>query len=359
MPSAQAATAIHDARRSQRGVFKAEFVAGAILSHTRRMESPKRVLGIEGGGTKTDWVVIEHAEGQQTIAARGKLPGSNLRLTSDETLAHLFASLPRDVEAVGVFLAGCGTAEDRQRLRALAEAAWIGARVVVGSDRDSGMATAFGDADGIAVISGTGAAVHGRKGARVEKAGGWGHVLGDRGGGYDLARLGLRLVLSNYDLDQKITPVAERILRDLALNTLGDLAGWAMAADKMSIARLAPAIFAAAKTGEREMLETITGGAAILAEFTRAVAERLAWETPRVKLIGGMFVHHPEYVSLFKLRLSVLLKGAVVEICDESGALGAARLAAGDCGLRIADWSRRWRNRNWQLLPRNRRIRAR
>ena len=296
------------------------------------MESPKRVLGIEGGGTKTDWLLL--SEGK--VVSRGQLPGSNLRLTSDETLGHLFASLPQDVSHAGVFLAGCGTEEDRKRLRGLGEAAWPFAKIAVGSDRDSGMATAFGEDDGIAVISGTGAAVHGRRGGRIEKAGGWGHVVGDRGGGYDLARLGLRLVLSNYDLDQKITPAAERILRELSLNTLADLAGWAMEADKMSIARLAPAIFAGAKTGEREMLETITGGATILAEFTRAVAGRLEWETPRVKLIGGMFTHHPEYVSLYKLRLSVLLKGATVEICEEAGSVGAARLAAMDCGMRNA-----------------------
>ena len=334
MPSAQPATVIQETRRSERGVFKAVFVVGGILSHSAAMESPKRVLGIEGGGTKTDWLLLSDGE----VVSRGQLPGSNLRLTSDETLGHLLAALPQDVSHVGVFLAGCGTEEDRARLRGLASAVWAKAKIVIGSDRDSGMATAFGDDDGIAVISGTGAAVHGRRGGRVEKAGGWGHVLGDRGSGYDLARLGLRLVLSNYDLDQKITPAAERILRELALNTLADLAGWAMQADKMSIARLAPAIFAGAKTGEREMLETIAGGATILAEFTRAVAQRLAWEMPRVKLIGGMFTHHPEYVSLYTLRLSVLLPGASVEICGEAGAMGAARLAAGDFRFQISDF---------------------
>ncbi len=302
------------------------------------MESPTRTLGIEGGGTKTDWVVIEHDAGRSAIVSRGQLPGSNLRLTSDETLGHLFAVLPRDVGAVGVFLAGCGTEEDRVRLRGLATGVWPGAKIVVGSDRDSGMATAFGEGDGIAVIAGTGAAVHGRRGGRVEKAGGWGHVLGDRGGGYDLARQGLRLVLSNYDLDQTITPLTERILRELALNTLGDLASWAMQADKMSVARLAPAIFAAAKMGEREMLETITAGAKILAEFTRAVARRLEWKTPRVVLIGGLFTHHGEYAALFKYRLSVLLPGATVEICEEAGSVGAARLAMGDFRFQISDF---------------------
>jgi N-acetylglucosamine kinase-like BadF-type ATPase len=133
------------------------------------------------------------------------------------TLSHLFSTLPGDITNAGVFLAGCGTKEDFARLERLAAAAWPSAKIVVGSDRDSGLATAFRDGDGIAVISGTGAAVHGRKAGRIEKAGGWGHVLGDRGSGYDLARQGLRLVLSNYDLDQTITPLAERILRELSL----------------------------------------------------------------------------------------------------------------------------------------------
>ena len=308
------------------------FEVGAILSHSAGMESPKRVLGIEGGGTKTDWVVIEHDAGRRTIVARGQLPGSNLRLTSDETLSRLFAELPRDATHAGVFLAGCATVADAERLRALAAAAWSHAHIAVGSDRDSGLATAFGDADGIAVIAGTGAAVHGRKSGRIEKAGGWGHVLGDRGGGYDLARQGLRVVLSNYDLDQRITPLTERILRELALNTLADLAAWAMQADKMSVARLAPAIFEAAKFGEREMLQTITAGAQILAEFTRAVARRLDFDAPVVKLIGGLFTHHAEYVALYKYRLSVLLPTAVVEVCEESGAMGAAWLAEGERG---------------------------
>lgn len=299
------------------------------------MESPKRILGIEGGGTKTEWVLLAGEADKHRILRRGMLPASNMKLTSDEGLRRLFAAMPREASHVGVFLAGCATAEDRQRLSALAAEMWPVAQRSVGSDRDSGLATAFRAEDGIAVIAGTGAAVHGRRGERVEKAGGWGQLLGDRGGGYDLAMQGLRLVLTHYDLNQKITPLAEEILRALALNRLQDLVGWAMQADKMSVARLAPAIFQAAKHGEPEMLSTVQAGAGVLADFTRAVAMRLEWPAARVKLIGGLFTHHPEYVSLFKYRLSILLPEAEAEVCDESGALGAAWLAAkGEVGHR-------------------------
>jgi N-acetylmuramic acid 6-phosphate etherase len=298
-----------------------------MFHDTHCMESPKRVLGIEGGGTKTEWLLLAVEGAEQRVIDRGTLPASNLKLVTDDALARLFSVLPRDATHVGVFLAGCGTDEDRARLRRVVAGAWPDARLALGSDRDSGLATAFAEGDGIAVISGTGAAVHGRRGGRIEKAGGWGQLLGDRGGGYDLAMQGLRLVLTHFDLNQKITPLAEDILRMLALNRLSDLVDWAKQADKMSVARLAPAIFRAAKSGEREILETVQAGASILAEYTRAVAQRLEWPDARVKLIGGMFVHHEEYAALFKYRLSVLLPGASVETCRESGAVGAAWLA--------------------------------
>ncbi len=289
------------------------------------MESPKRILGVEGGGTKTDWVLLAD---DGTILQQGALTASNLRLIEDSALLRLFSVLPPEATHVGAFLAGCATEEDRQRLRGLVEKTWPTAHIAVGSDRDSGLATAFHDGDGIVVIAGTGAAVHGRKGAQIEKAGGWGQILGDRGGGYDLARSGLRLVLTHFDLNQKMTPLSEEILRTLGLNRLPDLVGWAMQADKMSVARLAPAIFRAAKHGEPEMLATLEAGATVLAEFTRAVAQRLDLPDARVRLIGGLFTHHEEYVALFKYRLSTLLPAARVEICAESGALGAAWLAA-------------------------------
>jgi N-acetylmuramic acid 6-phosphate etherase len=299
-----------------------------MFHDSEAMESPKRILGIEGGGTKTEWVLLAGDADEHRVLRRGMLPASNMKLTSDDGLHRLFSALPHDVTHVGVYLAGCATAEDRVRLSTLSTEAWPQAHLSVGSDRDSGLATAFRADDGIAVIAGTGAAVHGRRGEQVEKAGGWGQLLGDRGGGYDLAMQGLRLVLTHYDLNQKITPLAEEILRALALNRLQDLVGWAMQADKMSVARLAPAIFHAAKHGEPEMLATVQAGAGVLADFTRAVAMRLNWPAARVKLIGGLFTHYPEYVSLFKYRLSILLPEAVAEVCAESGAFGAAWLAA-------------------------------
>ena len=153
------------------------------------------MLGIEGSGTKPVGAPFR----SRRRIKNGVMPAANLRLTSSDALAQMFQTLPREATRVGVFLAGCANQADCHDLRGLVQHAWPNASVRVGSDRDSGFATAFRDGDGITVNAGTGSAVTGRRGQKVEKAGGWGQLLGDKGGGYNLAVQALRLVLSDYD----------------------------------------------------------------------------------------------------------------------------------------------------------------
>lgn len=289
----------------------------------------QRVLGIEGGGTKTEWVLLETDGAGQRTLGHGSLPAANLRAIDDAALERLFREIPGGADRVGAYLAGCISAADHERLRAVARSVWPAAEIAVGSDRDSGFATAFGAADGILVIAGTGSAVTGRRAGRIERAGGWGQLLGDQGSGYSLGMRALRSALTHHDLTGHVSQLAEDILRTLALNRLRDLIRWVAEADKMSVARLAPVAFAAARRGHPEMLAAVQGGARILAEFTSAVARRLEMEGPRVAAYGGLFAHEREYLDLFKGALVELLPDAEVGLCERSGAHGAAWLASG------------------------------
>src|SRR4051812_12588551 len=284
-----------------------------------------RALGIEGGGTKTEWALLGD---DGAIIREGLLPPGNLRLTSDDALTQMFDVLPAETTHVGVFLAGCANEPDRARLRNLAAKRWPDAELRVGSDRESGFAAALGERDGIVVIAGTGSAVTGRRGDKLEKAGGWGQLLGDKGGGYNLAVQALRLVLSDYDIDHRVEELGQSILRLLSLNQLDDLVAWATNANKMSVAMLAPVVFEAAKRGHPEMLSALRSGAEMLAEFTGAVAQRLGLEAPEVKLTGGLFIHHLEYADMFADCLRLILPTANTSVSARSGALGAAWLAA-------------------------------
>jgi N-acetylmuramic acid 6-phosphate etherase len=285
---------------------------------------PRTILGVEGGGTKTDWVLLNEAG---RILLDGRLPAASMKLSSDSELAAMFARLPKDPTDVGVFLAGCLIETDRARLRALAEKAWPKARLRIGSDRESGLAAALGEEDGIVVISGTGAVVHGRRGNRMAKAGGWGHILGDRGGAYDLARHALRKVMFRYDLDGTITTLGGAVLAALSLNELPQLVDWIHEADKMDVARLAPVVIAVAEDGDEEMKVLVSDRAKDLALFTQSVARRLGLEGPEVRLFGGLLTREAYYANAYRQHLRALVPEAHVDLCSRNGAFGAAELA--------------------------------
>jgi N-acetylmuramic acid 6-phosphate etherase len=289
------------------------------------VSSAETILGIEGGGTKTAWVLIK----DRTVLDSGKRPPSNLRLTPADQLTKIFRALPRQASRIGAFLAGCVTDEDRSALRKLAREVWPAAQIVVGSDRESGMAACLRDRDGIVVNAGTGSSVTGRRGDQIEQAGGWGHILGDTGGAYFVSIRGLRLVLRDYDLRRGNRRFAANILAGIGLNNFDELVRWAQTADKTNIAALAPIVFAAA-ANEPAVERIIHASAAALADFTTAVAARLELEAPEVCLMGGLFEHQPDYADMFATSLREKLPRAPVALATTAPELGAAWLAGGN-----------------------------
>jgi N-acetylmuramic acid 6-phosphate etherase len=291
------------------------------------MAASERILGVDGGGTKTAWVLVERGTEGLRVVDQGRLPPSNFRLTPPDRLHSIFLQLPQEVARVGMFLAGCG-ADDRHLLETLCAEVWPRAKIVAGSDRDSGLAAALGHGDGIAINAGTGASVTGRRGERMEKAGGWGHILGDAGGAYFLSVQVLRLILREYDLHRGEAQLTASILRALSLNSRDELVRWAQTADKMEIATLSPIVFEAAKNGDPNVVKIIDEGAEVLAEYTGAVASRLGLLAPKVILLGGLFQRDSLYVAAVRRKLKKNLSDARVGLSEQSPEFGAAWLAA-------------------------------
>jgi N-acetylmuramic acid 6-phosphate etherase len=296
----------------------------------------ERILGVEGGGTKTAWVLVDavapeaqsDSGAQFRILEQGKLPPSNLRLTTVERLREIFAELPKQIDRAGVFLAGCSTEEDRGLLRQICREMWPQAKIVMGSDRDSGLAAALDHGDGIVVNAGSGSSVTGRRDGRIERAGGWGHILGDTGGGYFLSIEALRLILREYDVHRGEMQFAAKVLHALSLNNLDELVRWALTADKMEIAMLTPVVFEAAASGDARVIEIVEEGARVLCEYTEAVASRLHLLAPKLVLMGGLFYRDSIYTHTFRRRLKKNLPDARVGIAERAPELGAAWLAA-------------------------------
>lgn len=286
------------------------------------------VLGVEGGATKTEWIYSSHEGDKWKVLQQGRLPAANFKLISAKDLKKLFELLPKSVTHVGLYLPGVMDSDCCRRLCDLATEVWPSAKISTGSDRESGLATAFGHGSGIFVISGTGSAITGRRDGQIAKAGGKGHLLGDKGSAYHVAIEGLRLLMDRYDEDEKPCKLAQAILLELCLNQVDHIIDWVQRADKQMVARLATTVFQVYKDGDEQLLGILKHGAESLAHSTAVVAKRLGISEPSVALHGSMFTKQDFYVQLFREALTQWLPKAKVTVCSSSGAIGAAQLAA-------------------------------
>src|SRR5260370_9068992 len=143
------------------------------------MNGREKILGIEGGETTTGWVLAERNDKELRLLPQGRPPPANFRLETPDRLRAIFRELPREIDRAGIFLAGCGTSEDRQSLLRLCAEIWPNTKIVTGSDPESGLAAALQHGDGIVVSAGSGSSVTGRRGDKIDNARGRAPTLGD------------------------------------------------------------------------------------------------------------------------------------------------------------------------------------
>lgn len=294
-------------------------------------EKTRNILGIEGGGTKTTWVLLT-PEGR--VMAQGESGPGNTFLLSDAALEKLFKAIRTDagknVWAIGGAFAGCQLPEEKIRVEKILRRVWSQAQTVeVMEDTRSVLVAAFGDGPGIVVIAGTGSNVAGQKSADgpIEKAGGWGHLFSDRGSAYDLARRGMELSYDRYDERKKISPLAQEFLTAAGKNSMEELVPFLLQdMSKTAVAQWARCVFSAAQKGDPQAWQVLDEAAAVLAEKVAFLAQRLGMTRPRVALAGGLFEHHPDYVARFQRALRGTCPLGKSFLLTVPGAFGAARM---------------------------------
>ena len=295
-------------------------------------ESAERILGIEGGGTRTTWALLTR-EGE--ALAQGEAGPGNTLPMSEAALEKLFRSIRRGagtrVGAIGGAFAGCHRAAEQERVAKALRRVWPGAATVrTMEDTRSALAAAFGDGPGLVVIAGTGSNVAGQKSAHepIEKAGGWGHLFADRGSAYDLARRGLERAYARYDETRTISALAREYLTAAGATSLEELVPLVLRdAGKTAVAQWSKCVFAAAEKGDREARRLLDEAAVSLAEKVVFIARRLRLAGPEVALTGGLFENQPDYVARVQRALGKALPKARAFLSTVPGVYGAARVA--------------------------------
>lgn len=268
---------------------------------TRRSVSRRAVVGVDGGGTKTQAVILD---ANFAVLGEGFAGPSNpLRVGIANAAAAVREAIDRaceaaqlrrtDLVAAEVGLAGARRQELNARMREALLGLGIGEVIVVG-DADIALYGATEGAPGLIVIAGTGSICCGlnARGKRI-CAGGWGPVAGDEGGGAWIARQALRAIAHAVDGRGPTTSLTNTACTYFHVSDPNDLstAIYAPSITNERLAGFSRYVIAAAKAKDRIAREIIFEGGQELGLAAAAVIRnlKLERETFPVAYVGGVF----------------------------------------------------------------------
>jgi N-acetylglucosamine kinase-like BadF-type ATPase len=308
------------------------------------------VLGLDGGGTKTDCVLMDEAG---AVLARSLSGPSNplrvgfgaavgaIRGASRQAIAK--AALPASATAAAVCagLAGAGPPESAEKIRALLAAEFPESKVQVCTDLALALAAA-GDGPAIVLLAGTGSFAVGRNSAgETARAGGYGSQIGDEGSAYDIGRRVVLMAMHENDRTGADSLLGQRVLRELGCASWSEVKERAQAASDEVFPRLYAVVATVAEwiasptetreqTAARSSAQGILRAAAFdLASLAENLAERLKLRGMPFLLAktGGMIGRSKFLESQLDERLRGSFPKAEIGLLRVSPAEAAARLA--------------------------------
>ena len=234
-------------------------------------------LGVDGGGTKTEFLL---AAADGTSARRLRLGGGNASTLGPERAAAMLAGgIARLAAEVGAApaaaflgLAGSGAAGNGERVAALLRDRFPGMAIEVGPDIRCVIEAAEVDGGCVAAILGTGSCVYADDGVELHRYGGWGWRFDDAGSGFDIGRDAIRARLAFDDGLAPGGPLVEAVGAKLGRSVFDCLPSLQVA-DCSAVAAFAPLVFDAIDAGDsaaRGILERNMARIAMLVHAARA-----------------------------------------------------------------------------------------
>ena len=262
-------------------------------------------LGVDGGGTKTEFVLIDrdgrvlghHQTGTSYYLQIG-ITGLH-RVLSEGVNAVLAQGQVQAADLTYAFfgLPAYGEDSELQTVLDTAPFAVLGhRRYQCGNDMVSGWAGSLAAGDGINIVAGTGSIGYGeRKGANA-RGGGWGEIFSDEGSAYWIAIQGLNTFTRMSDGRLPAGPL-HHIFRshfDLAadLDICARLMGSGAAPSRDEVAALSLLVVRAAEAGDNEAIAIFDRAAHELAAIVEAIRVKLGYEPDepvRLSYSGGVF----------------------------------------------------------------------
>jgi N-acetylglucosamine kinase len=255
------------------------------------------VLGFDGGGTKTECVLMDETG---AIVARSRSGASNaVNVGAEASAAALSdaglqalrsaAKPSTDVAYIVAGISGAGEPKLRSAIQSHLQPAFPKAAISVTSDLVLSLA-ATGESPSVVVIAGTGSAVLGRTPPlNLARAGGFGPIIGDPGSANDIGRKTVALCFQKF-LNSEKFPLADEICRAFGC-TWSQFVDLARDEPTVILPKLFPIVAEAAESGDASARGILVSAAKDLQEQVREVVHQLQLQNTNFFLAktGGVF----------------------------------------------------------------------
>src|SRR5215475_3953048 len=252
-----------------------------------------RFLGIDGGGSKTAFLLVDEYYNEICHIQTG--PSNHLSVGNDaarKAIAYGISQLTEQPNIVCAGFAGAGRPESVAFYREVLQSLIPGSQVIIiESDAFISSIGAIGIDPGVLLIAGTGSIVIGRDRDRsMFRVGGWGPYFGDEGSGFWIGREAVRAALRSIDA-QATTEFTQSIATGLGLKSVSEVVG-AWAGGKLGVPEIAglfPQLIAAYPSDPAKQI--LTEAASHLRSLVEIASARTGIDDCRKSLSGSVASH--------------------------------------------------------------------
>ncbi|GGA48413.1 BadF/BadG/BcrA/BcrD ATPase family protein [Paenibacillus physcomitrellae] len=304
----------------------------------------RHVIGIDGGGTKTELQVADLSGDTLITLGGGSSNVKAVGLKRVLEVVHLMLEeiykkhglLPKDCIGICLGLAGTEQQDERNVVAShvrhyFEKQGHTDIGIQVTNDAEIALAAAFGKNRGVMAISGTGSIVFGiASSGEHHRTGGWGHLLGDKGSGYEIGLSSLQAVMLSFDGVKPPTLLTPFILRKLGLSAPPELRSvmYQSHIEKKHIAELAEACIQAAEEQDTAALHILCTAAEDLAALTAALRRQdLSFSGVPQGVTGSIFKHSSLFLNFYKEQLEKHCGSVSIIQTEHRPVYGAVNLA--------------------------------
>jgi len=307
----------------------------------------KYYLGIDGGGTKTDFAL---ADSSGLVIAKVHAGPTNLHNSSDAQIHETFskgfqklmkkAKLKKDFKLAGacVGLSGLDTLKEKKRAssqinKVLKRFLPPKGKLAVVNDSVVGLWSGTQKGYGVCIIGGTGSNGYGviLKGKEAW-ASGLGHILADQGGGYYLGHRCLNAAAKSFDGRGPKTSLEQRVVKHFKVKNIREVVGkiYYKNFGKDDIAKLAKYVEDEAIKGDKVAIQLAKDAAEELAQIVKAIGSKLKFNRNKefdLVMIGGVLQKDPIVTKQFKIEVEKIYPKVTFISPAHSPVIGAIHYA--------------------------------